>query len=139
MGSFVKPMLLALILCDHTIREEGTQKLSLVGTFNSLFARKFPCVHPSLSVYLALTDGHGKVPCRLRMTSLATDKELFSLPGEIDFKDPNGVAEMVFQLERLRFESSGLYALEFLTRDELLGTRKLQVGRTPPPPVQRGR
>ena len=86
------PILLALVLCDGTIREAGTNKLSLIGTFNGVFAPNFPCTHPSLSVYVALTDGRGKVPCSLKMVSQADQRELFNLPGQVDFQDPTGVA-----------------------------------------------
>ena len=53
----VKPLVLAIILCDSVIREAQTNKLSLIGTFNGIFANHFPCTHPTLSVYIALT-GH---------------------------------------------------------------------------------
>ena len=32
----VKPILLALVLCDTSIRELGTNKLSLIGTFSGV-------------------------------------------------------------------------------------------------------
>ena len=120
-------ILLALIVCDGTIREAGTNKLSLIGTFNGLFAPHFPCVHPTLSVYIALTDGRGIVPCLLRMTNLENGAEIFSLQGQVDFQDPTGIAELVFQLQQLKFECPGLYALDFLSDRNLLGTRKLRV------------
>ncbi len=121
------PILLALLLCDTIIREEGSHKYSLIGTFNSIFARSFPCVHPSFSVYLALTDGRGVVPCVLRMVELETGKELFALNGSVDFRDPTGVAEIPFQIHQVRFPKPGEYALEFHAEGELLGTRKLRI------------
>lgn len=121
------PVLVAMLLCDTAIREAGTNKLSLIGTFNGIFAPKFPCVHPTLSVYLALTDGRGKVPCCLRMTSMESGKEVFSLQGQVEFPDPLAVAEMIFQLQQLKFDQPGLYALDFLADKELLGSRKLRV------------
>jgi hypothetical protein len=121
------PILLALMLCDTIIREDGSHKYSLIGTFNSIFARSFPCVHPSLSVYLALTDGRGQVPCTLRMVELESGKELFALKGTVDFRDPTGVAEIPFQIHQVQFPKPGEYALEFHAEGEMLGTRKLRV------------
>jgi len=121
------PILLALVLCDTTIREEGTHKLTLIGIFNGLFAPSFPCVHPSLSVYVALTDGRGEVPCRLRMTYLETGQEVFSLTGSVHFQDPTGVSELVFLLQQLRLEQAGDYSVEFFAESEMLGSRKLRV------------
>ena len=121
----VSPILLALVLCDTIIREAQTNKLSLIGTFNGVFASNFPCTHPTLSVYIAITEGRGKVPCKLRMTCLSTDKVVFELPGQIEFGGPTSVGELVFQLQQIRFEQPGVYAIEFWADGELLGSRKL--------------
>ena len=130
MASVNPPLLLALVLCDTIIREAGTNKYSLVGTFNTLFVRQLPCTHPSLAVYVALTDGRGQVPAALRLVGIETGKEVFGLKGTIDFRDPTGVAELAFQIPNVRFEGLGEYALEFLADGELLGSRKLRVQMT---------
>jgi len=121
----VKPIILAVILCDTVIRESGTNKLSLIGTFNGIFAPSFPCTHPSLSIYIAITEGRGKVPCKLRMLSLEENNVVFDLPGQIDFGGPTSVGEMVFQLQQIRFEKPGTYAIEFWAGDDLLASRRL--------------
>ena len=134
------PLLLALILCDHTIREAVTNKVSLIGVFNGLWARRFPFVHPSLCVYAALTDGRDRVPCCLRLRHSDTDRQLFALQGEVNFADPTSVPEMVFEIQHLRFEQPGDYLMEFLADGELLGARKFRVQAAPPegqmPPKQ---
>jgi len=127
------PILLALLLCDTIIREEGSHKYSLIGTFNSIFARAFPFIHSSFSVYLALTDGRGQVPCVLRMVELESGAQIFALKGSVDFRDPTGVAEIPFQINQVRFPKPGEYALEFHADGEMLGTRKLRVQRAKPP------
>lgn len=123
----LKPIVLALILSDTVIREAGTNKLSLIGTFNGIFANNFPCTHPSLCVYIAITEGRGRVPCKLRMTSLQDNSNVFELPGQIDFGGPASVGELVFQLQQIRFPEPGVYSIEFWTGDELLASRKLNV------------
>jgi len=134
MGAINPPLLLGLIVCDTAIREEGTHKLSLIGTFNGLFASRFPCVHPFMAVYVALTDGRGLVPCSLRLAEIETNKEVMCLKGQVKFDDPRGVAEMVFPLHGVRFERAGEYAIEFVADGEMLGTRRLRVQPAPPPP-----
>lgn len=121
----LKPIVLALVLCDTIIREAGSNKLSLIGTFNGIFANTFPCVHPSLSVYIAITEGRGRVQCKLRMTSLVDNKIIFELPGQIEFGGPTSVGELVFQLQQIRFEEPGIYSIEFWAQDDLLASRKL--------------
>jgi hypothetical protein len=129
----VKPIILAVILCDSVIREAGTNKLSLIGTFNGIFSPTFPCTHPSLSIYIAITEGRGKVPCRLRMMALDDNKVIFDLPGQIDFGGPTSVGEMVFQLQKIGFEKPGLYAIEFWAGDDLLCSRRLNAQKLEPP------
>ena len=131
MASVNPPLLLAFVLCDGIIREANTNKFSLIGTFNGLYAQGFPNVHPSFSVYVALTDGRGRVPCALRMLSLESGKELFSVKGHVEFRDPTGAAELVYQLQQVRFDAPGIYSLEFLADGELLGARKLNVQPAP--------
>ncbi|HEY3320759.1 MAG TPA: hypothetical protein VGP72_09875 [Planctomycetota bacterium] len=121
----VKPILLALVLCDTIIREASTNKVSLIGTFNGIYANTFPCTHYSLSIYIAITEGRGVVPCKLRMTSLDSNKLIFDLPGQIEFSGPTSISELVFQLQQIRFEHPGVYAIEFWADGELLGSRKL--------------
>ena len=127
MTATVKPIVLALVLCDTIIREVGTNKLSLIGTFNNIFAQNFPCVHPNISVYVAITEVHGRVPCELRMTSLDQGNVVFKLPGQIEFGGPTHVAELVFQLQQVRFDQPGAYAVEFWGGGTLLVSRKLNV------------
>lgn len=109
----VKPIVLALILCDTVIREANTNKLSLIGTFNGIFSNNFPCTHPSLSVYIAITEGRGRVQCKLRMTALHDNSIVFDLPGQIDFGGPAHVGELVFQLQQIQFPDPGRIRLSF--------------------------
>jgi hypothetical protein len=136
----VKPILLALVLCDTAIREVGTNKLSLIGTFSGVSANTFPCVHQTITVYVALTEGLGNVPCKLRLTSLTSGDTIFEIPGQINFVDRTSVPELVFQLNQVRFDAPGMYAIEFWAGDDVLGSRKINVQKVevrpgqPPPP-----
>lgn len=123
----VKPILLALVLCDTSIRELGTNKLSLIGTFSGVSSSTFPCIHQTITVYVALTEGLGTVPCKLRLTSLSDGSTIFEIPGQIPFTDRTSVPELVFQLNQVRFETPGMYAIEFWAGDDVLGSRKINV------------
>ena len=136
MATAVKPILLALVLCDMIIREVGTNKLSLIGTFNSLSAQTFPCAHPTFWVYVAITEGRGRQTSKLRITSLSSGLPVFELPGEIEFAGgPTHVGELVFQLNAIRFDTPGLYAVEFWSGDDMLGSRKIHVQKHEPKPA----
>ena len=64
------PTLNAMLLCDHTIREQGTGKVSLIGIFENISAARFPVVHHALSVYAKLGDAEGEYAIRLELVRL---------------------------------------------------------------------
>ncbi len=43
-----------ILLCDSTIREQGTNKLSLIGLFDSIYAQQLPVMHGRVDVVLGL-------------------------------------------------------------------------------------
>jgi len=64
------PSLNAMLLCDHTIREQGTGKVSLIGIFENISAARLPVVHRSPSVYAKLGDAEGEYTIRLELVRL---------------------------------------------------------------------
>lgn len=52
----MKPIVLAMIICDHYYRDAHTGKSILTGTFNSINSSSFPSKHGNCAVYIALTD-----------------------------------------------------------------------------------
>jgi len=121
------PILQALLLCDTTIREAGTNKLSFIGIFNDIVSHQFPTVHPAFSVCVILSDGHGNIKCRLRMLCMENNKELFTLQQDFQFNDPRENSELIFQIKQLPIPTPGTYCIEFFAGQELLGSRKLRV------------
>ena len=64
------PSLNAMLLCDLTIREHGTGKMSLIGIFENISAARFPVVHRALTVYAKLADAEGEYGIRLELVRL---------------------------------------------------------------------
>ena len=122
----VKPIVLAMVLCDSTIKEANTGKQTLVGTFNCLYSNIFPCLHHTLSIYVAITEVHNRVPCKLRILT-SNNQIMFDLPGQVEIGGPTNVAELVFQLNQVRFDQPGVYLIEFWANDELIALRKINV------------
>ncbi|MFP4012565.1 MAG: DUF6941 family protein [Chitinispirillaceae bacterium] len=52
----MKPIVLAMIICDHYYRDVHTGKSILSGTFSSINTAGFPSKHGNCAVYIALTD-----------------------------------------------------------------------------------
>lgn len=52
----MKPIVLAMVICDHYYRDAHTGKSILTGTFNSINCVQFPSKHGNCAVYIALSD-----------------------------------------------------------------------------------
>jgi len=125
--TFRKPTLLSINICDQVIREEGTHKHSLIGMFSNINAMKFPCIHPCLHVYIAVTGGRGKQTGELRFINDETSKVVMDLKGEVEFPNPLAIVEMNFRIANLRLDKPGSYHFEFWLDKELVGQRHFTV------------
>src|SRR5438093_5222055 len=83
-------VVLAMILCDNIHRDPATGKFFILGTYSFLgVADQFPWTHPIILVYVALTDGRGPVPLRLRLIDVDEENPpIFETEETIDFDDP---------------------------------------------------
>ncbi|HEX3019047.1 MAG TPA: hypothetical protein VHP36_02040 [Chitinispirillaceae bacterium] len=52
----MKPIVLAMVICDNYYRDAHTGKSILSGTFSSINSPAFPSKHGNCAVYVALTD-----------------------------------------------------------------------------------
>jgi len=123
-----KPVLLAMIVCDKIIREEGTKKNSLIGVFDRVHATQFPCTHSRMHVYIAVTEYKGRAACELKFSD-NTDKELVKMAGPLNFPDKLSVVEMDFCINNILLPDAGIYHFDFFVNGEHIGHRKFKVGR----------
>ncbi|MDR0307294.1 MAG: hypothetical protein LBI42_10720 [Chitinispirillales bacterium] len=52
----MKPIVLAMVICDYYYRDAHTGKSILSGTFSSINSASFPTKHGNCAIYIALTD-----------------------------------------------------------------------------------
>ena len=128
------PSGLAIIVCDQIIEDKTTGKKSLIGIFNNIASPTFPCRHPALCVFVALTEGHGTYAARLRIANEETGVTVTDVNGQIQLPDVNMAAELVFNFIGVEFAVPGLYAIEFYCDDALILERRIQVLTAKPPP-----
>ena len=119
------PIPLSMVICDTVIEDKITGKKSLIGLFNNINARKVPAVHPSLSVYISLTEGVGSYDGKLRC--IFGNKPIIELGGPIVFKSPHQIAEWNFSIRGLPLPSYGEYRFELLCDGKLVIARKFKV------------
>lgn len=121
------PSVLSINICDSIIRDEISKKVSLIGLFNTITASSFPCKHPQMHVYVALTNGHGKYKVEVRFWSLKEDKPIAGMVGDLAFQNPLQVVEMNMCWQGVEFGKPGDYAVQVLCESELIGDRKFRV------------
>lgn len=128
MGLHEPPLGLALILCDRVITDASTNEKTLVSLFSRITARSFPCVHPRIAVYAALTNASGSMPIELRCANEDQDNHVvFQAKGTIEFPGPNHVVEATFQINHVRFNQPGRHSVELFCQDELIVHRRFHV------------
>ena len=130
------PSALALVVCDQILNEPGTGKFTLVGLFSTILAGAFPCVHPRMAIYLALTDGYGASRVRLRLIDGATEAvEIWSGQLDLNFTDPRAVNETYLMSGPLTFPQAGEYRLRVEGPSGIIMERRIQVGLAPTKPA----
>lgn len=119
------PYPLAMLICDAVHIDPGTGKQSILGTFSIIGARRFPVTHPRLSIYIALTDGRGKVPLRLTLVDADEEETLFESKAEVEFSDPRAIAEIAMQIGGLTFPRPGEYRFQLFAQGEHIIERRI--------------
>ncbi len=128
------PLVLAMVLADTVVQDLPTGKNTIQGTYRSLDAAEFPYVHPSIVVYLALTEGYGETEVRLRLIDAAESRPpLFELESAVKFADPLVEVEVVFAQGKVVFPEPGEYRLQLFGAGEPLLERRLKVSLEPNP------
>ena len=126
------PSLNAMLLCDLTIREHGTGKMSLIGIFENISAARFPVVHRALSVYAKLVDAEGEYTIRLELLRLDDNHPVAQGTLRATFADRMTPAELIFALENLGLERPGRYEFRLHANDRFVAGKSFVVVQTAP-------
>jgi hypothetical protein len=98
--------------CDFA--QENGGKLTIVGTFDTIISRTFPCVHPQLSVVIRLRydlwefSNHS---FRIETRDLNGEASIEPIRGNLEVKgvgNATAVSHLVFTISNLRIKSSGV-------------------------------
>ncbi len=121
------PVVLAINVCDTSIRDERTKKVTLVGLFNVIQATTFPCTHDQMHVYVAMTNGHGKYQTEIRFVRRKDNSPIAAIKGEVEFQSPLQVIELVTEWRGVKFPESGEYGVEVSFNGNEALSRKFHV------------
>jgi hypothetical protein len=121
------PSLNAMLLCDHTIREHGTGKISLIGIFENISAGRFPVVHRALSVYAKLGDAEGEYTIRLELVRLDDGHVVAHCTLHATFADRMTAGDLIFALENLGLDRAGRYEFRLHANDRFVAGKSFVV------------
>ncbi|MDP4264083.1 MAG: hypothetical protein Q8941_16265 [Bacteroidota bacterium] len=105
--------------------QDNQSKLTIVGTFDSIQAKQFPCVHPSCSIATRLrfsAKESGNHEFKLRLID-ANGKEMIQpIEGNIHISPPNNgqltSINIVANFAQLKFDKPGRYSFELFIDGE---------------------
>jgi hypothetical protein len=117
--------------CDFA--QENAGKLTVVGTFDTIIARTFPCIHPQLSVVIRIRFdiwefAHHRF--RIETQDLDGEMNINAITGNVDVKgvgNATAVSHLVFTISNLRFKGSGVINFVLYIDDKELSSIPLYV------------
>jgi hypothetical protein len=124
------PKCIFIIVCEHVYRDEATKNLIIVGTFNRIKAKTFPCVHHKMTVLFTLTDRNGQYDMALVVEHAETSKTIAELKGPLTMNDPLAICDFNVVLQGLRFPEDGKYWICLKIDGEIICQRPINVVQT---------
>ncbi|MDR2632896.1 MAG: hypothetical protein LBC51_04645 [Treponema sp.] len=117
--------------CDFA--QENSGKLTIVGTFDTIISRIFPCMHPQLAVVIRIRfdlwefSNHS---FRIETRDLQGEMSMEPITGNIDVKgvgNATAVSHLVFTISNLRFKNTGVINFVLYIDDKEVGLIPLHV------------
>lgn len=124
------------VLCDAATDSHG--KLNILGTFDTIFTSQLPAVHPQCSIALRVTFGkieEGKHQIRLSFVDEDGKPVMRGIEMAVDIMVPDDTIflsrNFVVNIQQLKFEKPGLYAIEIAMDGRQEGSIPLLVKQVP--------
>jgi hypothetical protein len=121
-----------IILSDGAIREQGTNKISLIGTFHNFNCPHFPFQTAPFFVTVSLTNLRGKldrfkVAIRIehKASSLVAASAAIEIGSAAEIK-PSEIVQVPIPIA-CNFAAAGLYSVVLLVEGEVLASRDLDI------------
>ncbi|MDR2792036.1 MAG: hypothetical protein LBB61_00015 [Treponema sp.] len=117
--------------CDFA--QENNGKLTVVGTFDTIIARMFPCIHPQLSVVIRIRfDLWEFSPHKFRIETrdLNGDMCMDPIQGALSVKgvgNATAVSHLLFTISNLNFKNNGIINFVLFIDDKELTSIPLYV------------
>src|SRR6478672_1849447 len=129
------------VLCDAATDDNG--KLNLLGAFDTIYTQQLPAVHPQCSIALRVTFFNGdEGKHNLRLNFVDADgrsimPDFPPIPVEVQLPDEMhfGTRNFIVNIQQLKFELPGLYAIDLSLDDRPQASIPLLVKHNHPAPA----
>jgi len=129
------------VLCDAATDDNG--KLNLLGAFDTIYTQQLPAVHPQCSIALRVTFFNGdEGKHNLRLNFVDADgrsimPDFPPIPVEVQLPDEMhfGTRNFIVNIQQLKFELPGLYAIDLSLDDRPQASIPLLVKHNQPAPA----
>ena len=117
--------------CDFA--QENGGKLTIVGTFDTIISRNFPCVHPQLSVVIRVRFDlweFKKHSFRIESRDLDGNTTIEAISGNVDVLgvgNASAVSHLVFSISNLKISNSGVINFILYIDDKEAGSIPLYI------------
>jgi hypothetical protein len=124
---FPTPLSLGLTICDYAMVEEGSRKVSMIGTIRRMTANEFPFHAPRFHVCAALTDGEGSANIELVIVDLETNEDVYIRTRSVVFPGRLRELYVLFRIDNCIFPEEGHYEVTLFVDGELVAQRGLLI------------
>lgn len=124
------PVLQALVLADHIYTDESGKRI-ICGTFSQIRCGQFPTkFNRPTWAYILLAEVIGRPVLQLRFVMLKNNRILMQSPKmTIGASSPLISLDIAIEIPNLPLPSPGIYGVECVVDDALIGCARLQVGK----------
>ena len=121
------PMAAGLHLRDMVILAVGTNKLSLIGTFEAVRVNRLPALPRPFCVVAFLTNGLGTGELDPSVAHLGGGEQVYSRRGTQYFPDRFSLVRLVFRIQDFGYPAPGVYSFSLAVDGEWVASRRLRV------------
>ena len=127
------PSVKSLILADQVFRQAETGKWCIIGVFEKILSQSFPCLHPSLGLFVRVEDAHGEYEVKIEFRD-AADRVLGSFEG-MTLQVNDRLASVAFGVQTigLPLPAPGRYFFKLFLNGEVLMDHPVDAVQLSPP------